>query len=175
MIRLPDQPDDALRSQFGSFDYASSTTIGQSHAMPGFSLHRCAIRGIANAVGLWTGLWVGPDGEYGAYLALKPIAYGNIAGFEAFRAWTDPCFRRRGLAAELLTCAVRQCGPIITDREGMTQGAFHLWHKVGQSGAVTLDYLDAEHGRIVPQQPIPADDLFSPWPNSDRWQILLRP
>lgn len=171
MIHLPAQLDAELRSQFRSFDHACSTTIRQSVAMPAFSLHRCAIHGIADAVGFWTGL----GDEYVSYLALRPSPYSSIAGFEAFRAWTDPGYRRSGLAAELLTCAVCECGQIISDREGMTPGAFDLWQKVSTTDGLDHCYLDTERGVRVDRSDIPEGDFFSGWGSSERWQMLLRP
>lgn len=169
MISLSPQSD--FKPQFSSFQHARSTTLCASVGGTKYAVKRCLIGDVPDGVGFWTG----NDEEYLAFLALRPISYGCISGFEAFKAWTDPDFRRRGLARELLVQACRALGQIISDKTGMTKEAYELWQGIGRAGDLQLHYLDCRNGNICPLADIPPADLYSCFDSGARWQMLLRP
>ena len=167
MIKLPAQCDTDLKDQFSDFDYIGGDLVSQSSIDSDYSVFRCAIPRIPCAIGFWTGRLP----VFISYLALRPITYGSMSGFEAFRAWTDPAYRGRRFASELLEKAAA-LGPIFSDQEGITDKAFKLWRSQRK---LTIEYLDADSGALVPLGLIPAQELFTSFPAvGQKWHMVLR-
>ena len=163
MIKLPDQSSCKLKNQFSSFDYNNSTLMTQSIVNSKYSVWKCDILNIPNSIGLWIGCLP----SYYSYLALKPITYGSLSGYEAFKAWTDGNYRRKGFSTKLLEQA-KTLGNIFSDSQGMSKSAFLLWKK-----QKNIQYFDTETNSIVLASSIPCNDLFTAYSCGKRWQMLL--
>lgn len=74
-------------------------------------------------------LFVGDADVAHAWLFIRPISLGSSRGFEAYGLYTEPAERGKGYAPFLLEVALHECGPLISDREGMTDEAYGLWVK----------------------------------------------
>jgi len=75
-------------------------------------------------------LFVGDAKVAHAWLFIRPRPLGPLQGFEAYSLYTEPGERGKGYAPLLLEVALHTCGPLVSDREGMTAAAYRLWTKV---------------------------------------------
>jgi hypothetical protein len=166
VIKLPDQNDKDFEEQFSSLNSKDSSWIMRSSIGENYSIWSCEIPQIPEAIGLW----IGHLPEFFSYLAIKPVSHGNECGYEAFRAWTDPCHRGKGFGSELLIAAAN-FGNIFSDHDGMSCSAHKLW--LSQKN-LNLEYFDGKENKFTSLNSIPKNDLFTDWEQGRRWYMVLQ-
>lgn len=132
---------------------------------PGTSIWRCGLHSVPTGVGFW----VGQDPSFFSYLALAPTLLGGLKVLEAKKAWTDPERRREGMGKALLLAAMREA-PVLSDRDGMTPGAYALWMSLT---SVRHRWWDTRNNRFVAERHVPPPDRFDIYAGAARWLLVL--
>lgn len=97
-------------------------------------------------------LFVSDATEVHAWLFIRPWVLGPLQGFEAYSLYTEPGERGKGYAQLLLEVALHTCGPLVSDRQGMTAAAYRLWTRACAPWQCSLVDLA---GQRLPSGPTP--------------------
>ncbi|MBB3228181.1 hypothetical protein FHW69_002816 [Luteibacter sp. Sphag1AF] len=136
----------------------------------GFTAWKAPVLNEKTATVLYVGKYVDDTMTAEAWLFIRPFTLGQIDGFEAYTLFTEPYAREKGYASFLLKAALAEFEPLISDRKGMTEGAFCLWTRPAAPWQCEL--VDKRTGSILPAASIPAE--FKTGAAGEDTHLLLR-
>jgi GNAT superfamily N-acetyltransferase len=166
MYKLPKQSDEKLMNDFGTFNWQKSEAIGKSCCLENMSINKCLDWHDTNVICYW----IGRGDQYFSYLAVRPVTYGNCTGYTAFRIWTDPEYRNKGLGSELLRYAVKN-SKVYSDEEGMSEDSFNL---INSQRYWSIRYYDLINKKYVKKNEIDEQYYFSEWDQGKQWIMELK-
>ena len=158
VLCLQDQ-DDRMKENADSLLIGQSTQIGELDGGD-LTVNRCPVNGHDNL----TAYWIGDEGYLASYVIVQPMQFQTHSFSEVVYAFTIAPCRRQGMHKMLLEHAGRQ-NPLLSDRNGMTESAFHSWQRANPSG---LRWFDMQSGEYVDSNDVPNDQQFSKDPEAAR-------
>ncbi|MBO7788253.1 hypothetical protein [Burkholderia pseudomallei] len=165
VLRLPNQSDEEFTKNFHAIDRERSTLIRDLGQGPNMLLWNGPIHQMPEA----SGYWIGEGSEINAFLIAVKAEFRMADFWEIKRAWVDPKQRGKGLFSTLIS-EVSKRGPLLSDREGMSDAAFAAWLK---AKGFERRWFDVEHDAYVEESMIPNAERFGSFPDDARWQIVL--
>ncbi|MBE0589006.1 MAG: hypothetical protein IH617_13285 [Hydrogenophaga sp.] len=155
--------DHARDLQLGASKLIQANAFGE-----GVGIWKCKTH-TQGGIGFWVGYKSGTSIELYSYLALFHRDLGGHQVLEGKKAWTEPMWRRKGLGRALLRTAAA-VAPLLTDTDGMTESAYHLWYT---EPGLSRQWWDTQDSCFADDSAVPATDRFDHFDSASRWQLLL--